>query len=691
MFFNRYSFDKAELDALRRSYAVIRFSPDGNILDANENFLNAVGYKLEEIKGQHHKIFCDADYAQSHEYKKFWQRLAAGECFTAQYKRYAKGGREIWIEASYCPIVDQDGKVASVVKYATDITSRQYQFADYEGQLAAISRSQAVIEFNMDGTIITANPNFCATVGYTLDEIRGRHHSMFVDPTYAKSAEYKNFWERLNKGEHFVAEYQRFGKGGKEIWISASYNPILDMNGRPFKMVKYATDITARKLKYADYEGQLAAINRSQAVIEFNMDGTIITANPNFCATVGYSLDEIKGKHHRMFVDPEYANSYEYKEFWERLNKGEHFVAEYQRFGKGGKEIWISASYNPILDANGRPFKMVKYATDITKQKLAAADARWQLDAISKAQAIIEFELDGTIVSANKNFLDAMGYTLGEIRGQHHRMFVDPQEAKSKEYAEFWERLGRGEFDARVFKRITKSGKEIWIQASYNPIFDAKGHPFKVVKYATDITKVIETARIAEEVVANTQSVAAAVEQMTAAIGEISNNVQLTKEAASVIVKDSSYSSAAAEQLGASMKVMENVVQLIGSIAGQVNLLAVNATIEAARAGEAGKGFAVVAAEVKNLANQTTEATEKIAKQIQDVQSVSIRVAESIHTITNSANNVNDYITDVAHAINEQSSVTKDISENTMEMAGAVEDIARRIKGLASVKKDHVA
>lgn len=554
-----------------------------------------------------------------------------------------------------------------------------------KAELEALGRSQAVIHFTPEGTILDANDNFLNVMGYTLAEIKGQHHRIFCESSYVKSSDYADFWRKLGAGEFHAAQFKRIGKGGKEVWIEASYNPVLDGSGKVKGVVKYATDITTKKLQFADYEGQLAAISRAQAVIQFNMDGSIITANQNFLNVMGYTLDEIIGKHHSMFADPAYAKTADYKKFWERLNAGDYFVDEFQRFGKGGKAVWIQASYNPIMDMNGKPFKVVKYATDITEQKMASADAKGQIDAIGKAQAVIEFNLDGTIVTANQNFLSALGYTLAEIKGQHHRMFVDPVEANSPEYTAFWQKLKRGEFDARVYKRIAKGGREIWIQASYNPIFDANGQPFKVVKYATEVTQVIQTGRIAEETVANTQSVAAAVEQMTASIGEISKNMQLSKQAAEGILNDSTQSSATAEQLGTSMKVMENVVQLINNIAGQVNLLALNATIEAARAGDAGKGFAVVAAEVKNLANQTTKATEDIAKQIQDVQNVAVKVAESIQTIASSANNVNQYITGVASAIEEQSAVTSEISGNTQKMANSVEDIAQRIKRLSAV------
>ncbi len=239
---------------------------------------------------------------------------------------------------------------------------------EWKSKLDAISKSQAVIEFKLDGTIITANQNFLSVLGYTLAEVQGRHHSMFVQADYRESGEYKEFWASLNRGEFQAAEYKRLGKGGKEIWIQASYNPLLDTHGKPFKVVKFATDVTSTKLEAANFKSQIDAIGKSQAVIEFNMDGTILTANANFLAALGYTLPEIQGKHHSMFVQSDYKESDEYAAFWESLNRGEFQAAEYMRLGKGGKEIWIQASYNPILDLNGKPYKVVKFATDITEQ-----------------------------------------------------------------------------------------------------------------------------------------------------------------------------------------------------------------------------------------------------------------------------------------------------------------------------------
>jgi len=241
-----------------------------------------------------------------------------------------------------------------------------------KGQIDAIDRVQAIIEFSLDGIILDANENFLKTMGYSLAEIRGQHHGMFVDPQHRASDDYRRFWDKLGRGDFDAGQYLRLGKGGRQVWIQASYNPILDEAGRAMKVMKFATDITTQKLAEAEAAGVIQAIGRAQAVIEFNLDGSIITANENFLKALGYSLDEIRGRHHSMFVDPRQRESAEYRSFWEKLGRGEYDAGQYLRLGKGGRQVWIQASYNPILDTRGRPMKVMKFATDITAQKQEA-------------------------------------------------------------------------------------------------------------------------------------------------------------------------------------------------------------------------------------------------------------------------------------------------------------------------------
>jgi methyl-accepting chemotaxis protein len=246
--------------------------------------------------------------------------------------------------------------------------------------------------------------------------------------------------------------------------------------------------ISLRNPLGGDAANKIDALDKSLAMIEFDAKGTILAANPNFCKALGYEAREIVGKHHSLFLEPEYAASQDYREFWSRLAQGQFDAREYLRVGKGGREVWIQASYNPVKNAAGRVTKILKVATDITAQKAAEAERAAKLAAVERVQASIEFTTEGAILDANENFLSVVGYTLPEIKGKHHSMFVDPAYAKSAHYAEVWRKLNAGEFVAEEFKRIGKGGKEVWIQASYNPVFDAKGRVVKVVKFATEVT-----------------------------------------------------------------------------------------------------------------------------------------------------------------------------------------------------------
>ncbi|SEH40451.1 PAS domain-containing methyl-accepting chemotaxis protein [Tardiphaga sp. OK245] len=555
---------------------------------------------------------------------------------------------------------------------------RQHSESDSaSAQLAAINRSLAVVEFDMSGGVITANQNFLTVLGYTLAEIQGKHHSMFVELEIRDSSAYRAFWASLNRGEFQSAEYKRVGKGGREIWIEASYNPIIDRSGKPIKVVKFATDITAKKIQSMEESSKIAAIERAQAVIEFDLDGTIVTANKNFLDALGYALTEIQGKQHSMFVEPAMRDSVEYREFWAQLNRGEYQAAEYKRIGKGGKEVWILASYNPVLDERGKPFKVVKFATNVTEQKLQTVDLAGQIAAIGKSQAVIEFGMDGIVLTANENFLQALGYSLGEIKGSHHSLFVDPSERDSAGYREFWASLNRGEYQAAEYKRIGKGGKEVWIQASYNPILDLNGRPFKVVKYATDTTAQVIARMKSERVRSMMESVAAGAEELNASVREISEAMVKSRNTAMSAVSKVESADGQAQRLSSAAQAMSGIVELIGNITGQINLLALNATIESARAGEAGRGFAVVASEVKNLANQAKQATDKITREIDSLNGISSDVVTALEAIKQEIQNVSEYVTATAAAVEEQSTVTGEMSSSMQRAAAEAASIGR--------------
>ena len=432
--------------------------------------------------------------------------------------------------------------------------------------ISAVSKSQAIIEFDLQGKALTANENFCRALGYELKEIVGNHHRMFCDPAYIATPAYHDFWARLGSGEYDAGTYKRLAKGNREVWIQASYNPVF-RNGKPVKVVKFAVDVTDAKKKAIDDAGKLAALSRSQAVIEFLPTGEILTANENFCSAMGYAPSEIVGKHHSIFCDPAHARTEEYKRFWQRLAQGEFIANEFVRYGKGGKEIWIQAAYNPIVDADGKVYKVVKFATDVTSR----------MSAIS--------ELAGALRSLSE----------GDLTKTLERSFVPSMEQL------------RHDFNATIDK--------------LSQTLTTVGHNASAIAAGSR-----ELGDSAEAFSRRTEQQAASVEETAAALEEITTTVadssQRAEEAGRLVAETKRGAEesgtvvrnavAAMDQIEKSSREITNIIGVIDDIAFQTNLLALNAGVEAARAGEAGKGFAVVAQEVRELAQRSASAAKEI-------------------------------------------------------------------------------
>jgi len=515
-----------------------------------------------------------------------------------------------------------------------DIEQLKRELIDYKGQVEAIGRSQAEIEFNLDGTIITANDNFLATVGYHLDEIQGKHHSMFVDKVTAESDTYKQFWNSLARGEYQSRQFKRYGKAGNEIWIQVSYNPIYDTEGKPYKVVKYATDITEKKLNDLNNSQKIDALDRSQAVIEFNLDGTIITANDNFLNVMGYTLGEIQGKHHSMFAEPSYAASTDYKQFWANLNTGEFQTGEYMRLGKGGKEVWIQASYNPIFDLNGKPFKVVKFASDITQQK-KNSNATEQL--LEEVNTVMHGMLQGR----------ADLRVQGEYEGQFNRL---KQSVNS-----YCEKISDIVVKIRESSQLVSDGAEEISRGN------------------------LDLSRRSEAQAANLEETSASMEEMTSTVKQNADNA---KEANDLAIGARDHASSGGEVVSKAISAMHqineasskisDIIGVIDEIAFQTNLLALNAAVEAARAGEQGRGFAVVATEVRNLAGRSATVAKEIKELIED----------SVQKVTDGSELVNqsgETLEEIMESIRQVAEIVGDISSATQEQAQGIEQVNKAV------------
>lgn len=569
-------------NAINRSQAVIEFSVDGTILNANDNFLSAVGYELNEIQGQHHRIFCDDAYANSVEYREFWASLGRGEFHSKEFQRFGKGGTEIWIQASYNPVIDRHGKVSKVVKFASDITDSKLQNADYEGKVNAISRSQAMIEFNLDGTILNANDNFLAAVGYSLPEIQGKHHRIFCRPEYVDSADYRSFWQRLSEGEYYAGQFERVTSDGEYIWIEATYNPILDANGRPCKVVKFATDITAEVAQKKQFQLlSLVANETDNSVVITDPEGRIEYTNAGFTKLTGYSFEEVRGRKPGDVLQGPHTDPETVARVRENLKSRKPFYEEILNYTKSGEPYWISLAINPVIGQDGQLERFVSIQANINETKLESLEFHTRLSAISSSGAIAEWDAEGKLEETNDFLEQLTKLSANEQSSCGLNDLLESSDYKS---------LNESGILKKSISWPIKGNDTILLDAIISIIRDLDGKIAKYILFGVDSTSrqrmiANETDRAMEEAV--------------------SSSAKITQ-----------------------------VVSKIDDIADQTKLLSLNATIEAARAGEAGVGFAVVANEVKQLAHRSTTAASEIGDIVNRSESSVRDLAEMLKSLT---------------------------------------------------------
>ncbi|TWD54575.1 methyl-accepting chemotaxis sensory transducer with Pas/Pac sensor [Agrobacterium vitis] len=522
------------------------------------------------------------------------------------------------------------------------------QGGDAKAILNALNRSQAIIEFDLQGNILEANDNFCKALGYARSEIIGKHHKIFVDPEEANSQAYRDFWAKLGRGEFDQRQYKRFTKSGQPIWIEASYNPVYKGN-KPYKVVKIASDITASKVQAMDTAGKIAALSRAQAVIEFTPSGEILTANENFCQTLGYDLKEIVGKHHSMFCDQTYTSSPDYKEFWRKLGAGEFQSDEFTRIGKGGKKVYIQATYNPIFDDKGKVIKVVKFATDVT---------------------------------GRVNAIAAIGAGLERLAQCNIRMTIDEPFIPTFEHLRHDFNTSIGKFQETLAEVLSETAS-------------VSGNSDEMLESSSSLAQRSEQQAAAlEQTSAALEEITVTVKESSSRTAETRNLVRDARKAATESTKVVDSTVEAMSRIEGASKEISSIISVIDEIAFQTNLLALNAGVEAARAGESGKGFAVVAQEVRELAQRSAKAAREIsaliAKSSDEVNEGVRLVGETggaLNRISTFVESIDTNIEAIARAAAEQSTSLGEINSAVNALDQMTQKNAAMVSGMNAISE----
>ena len=667
--------------ALSENVPMCEFDKDGHISSMNQLMANAIGQDIDEAIGKHDHTFLDKGFARGTLYAQTWERLADGKTQRLKVRHRRPDHTMVWINAVMIPVLDSSRRLAKVIKIGDDVTDEHEEAINAKSLLDASEEMVGRVEFDATGKLIGSNKRFRKL--FKVDDEADAKNLQLRDLFSGRmrnDAKYRNFWDKMHEGTtiQMVDEMQNLEK--ETLYIKACYCPLFTPNGNFWKMVLTFVDVTQSKMREVKLDERMRAINRTQLMVEYRVDGTVLDVNEKYLKAFGVSEQEAKGHKLDTLYASDTRETEENRKMWERLRSGEHQSGSYRHRTSNGQDIWLQGAYSPIMGPKQEVSSIILFASDVTEQKLSSLETRYRLDALNKLQAVVEFDTSGNVLKANEAFLKTFGYSLREVVGQHHSMFCSPDYIQTEEYRSLWIDLVKGEEVTGRVRRVGRFNRDVHLYASYHPVRDIDGNVRKVVKSAFEISQLVD---LEDQVLKSTQEIRDNVSQGA----EVAN---LIRSSTDLLSGDLSSSRNAALQYRGNVETtletfnnvskevseLSEIVEVVSEIAVQTNLLAFNAAIEAARAGEHGIGFSIVADEVRKLAERNGEAARGIGRHIE-------KASSHIATGTASTQSVLADICDNATALEKSTSALLEMikkSDEQIEKMKLTEEIAERLK-----------